>query len=431
MAGLATLVARLDGTTTVSTTTDQQTRYPSPRRVDGNWQSLAPPRPAPVRTAIARVLIRRAVKKAGVRFEMPDGTFWGAASGPCLVVVDPKAFFTRLGRDGKIGFGEAYMAGDWDAPDLVAVLEVMARHVTSLIPARLQWVRRWYEPSLPANEDNDAHGARRNIERHYDLSNELFVLFLDESMTYSSALFEERDADLGRAQARKIDRLLDATGVGPGTRVLEIGTGWGELALRAARRGATVTTVTLSVAQAELARSRIAEAGLTGAIDVRVQDYRDVEGTFDAIVSVEMVEAVGEAWWPVYFGVLDERLAPGGRVGLQAILMAHDRFLATKDSWTWVHKYIFPGGLVPSQEAIRQTLVAHTSLRISDAYNFPISYADTLAEWRRRFDQNASSVEKLGFDQTFRRMWDFYLAYSEAGFRARLSRCGADSLDQR
>ncbi len=158
--------------------------------------------------------------------------------------------------------------------------------------------------------------------------------------------------------------------------------------------------------------------GSSASVDVRVQDYRDVRGTYDAIVSVEMIEAVGEAWWPVYFRVLDDRLAPGGRVGLQAILMGHDRFLVTKSAWTWVHKYIFPGGLVPSEEAIRQTLDSHTSLHITDRFSFGDSYARTLAKWRSRFAHNAESVEQLGFDQTFRRMWNFYLAYSEAGFRS-------------
>ena len=310
------------------------------------------------------------------------------------------------------------MAGEWDSPELVAVLEAMARHLDTLVPPPLQRLRRFYEARQPAAEDNDQAGARRNIARHYDLSNDLFAAFLDQTMTYSSALFADDREPLEQAQARKIDRLLDATDVGARSRVLEIGTGWGELALRAARRGAHVTTVTLSVEQAALARRRIAAAGLSSQVDVRVEDYRDVTGRYDAVVSVEMIEAVGIRWWPAYFKAIDQRLAVGGRVGLQAILMGHDRLLATQGSWTWIHKYIFPGGIIPSQQAINEALGAHTSLVVIDRFTFADSYAITLQRWRERFNDNAELVDSLGFDRTFRRMWNFYLAYSEAGFRS-------------
>ena len=176
--------------------------------------------------------------------------------------------------------------------------------------------------------------------------------------------------------------------------------------------------MTLSEEQATLARQRIAQAGLSSAVDVRVEDYRDVTGQFDAVLSVEMIEAVGERWWPEYFRTLEKRLAPSGRIGLQAILMAHDRLLATKGSWTWIHKYIFPGGVIPSTEAIRQTLSEHTTLEVVDQLHFGESYAITLRRWRDLFDARAERIDQLGFDRTFRRMWDFYLAYSEAGFRS-------------
>jgi cyclopropane-fatty-acyl-phospholipid synthase len=235
-------------------------------------------------------------------------------------------------------------------------------------------------------------------------------------MTYSSALFDQERETLARAQERKISRLLDATRVGRGSRVLEIGTGWGELALQAARRGARATTVTLSEEQAGLARRRVEAAGMTACIDILVEDYRDVAGQFDAVISVEMIEAVGEGWWPQYFRTLDQILAPSGRIGLQSILMGHDHLTATKSSWTWIHKYIFPGGLIPSEQAIRQVLSEHTSLQVVDQLRFGDSYAATLRRWRDEFDANADVVAQLGFDRTFRRMWDFYLAYSEAGF---------------
>jgi len=310
------------------------------------------------------------------------------------------------------------MNDEWDSPALVAVLERIARQVADLVPAPLQRLRRWYDASFPTEEDNDRTGARRNIARHYDLSNALFAAFLDGSMTYSSALFEDLDEPLMTAQHRKVDRLLDVTGVGVDTSVLEIGTGWGELSIRAAQRGARVTTLTLSAAQAELAGRRVADAGLADRVEIRLQDYRDVEGSYDAVVSVEMIEAVGEQWWPTYFRTLDERLSPSGRVGLQAILLPHDRMMMSKDSWTWIHKYIFPGGLIPSVEAIEQSVAGHTSLRVVDRHHFGASYAETLRRWRDRFEANSEQIARLGFDRTFQRMWHFYLAYCEAGFRA-------------
>ena len=383
------------------------------------WPAMAAPRPAPLRAAIARTLLGRVARRTGLTVALPDGSRLGPAGGPVLAVREPDAFFTRLGRSGNIGFGEAYMAGDWDAPDLVAVLEPIARNVASLVPPQLQRLRRFYDPRMPTAEDNNRRGARRNIARHYDLSNDLFASFLDETMTYSAALFTDgSDEPLAVAQRRKIDRLLDITSVGRGTRVLEIGTGWGELAIRAARRGAHVTTLTLSSEQAALAGQRAADAGVAGNIDIRLQDYRDADGTYDAIVSVEMIEAVGEKWWPTYFRTLDQRLAPGGAVGLQAILMPHDRMLASKSSWSWINKYIFPGGIIMSERAIEETVARHTSLRVADRLHFGASYAETLRRWRETFVNTAAHVDALGFDATFRRMWSMYLAYSEAGFRA-------------
>jgi cyclopropane-fatty-acyl-phospholipid synthase len=412
------MAPRAQGAASVSSYLGMQLEEPLPTVNLTRWPELARPKRAALWAALARLVFRRAVNRAGLLVKLPDGSCFGTVSGPLMEIRRPEAFFSRLGRDGKIGFGEAYMAGDWDAPCLGDVLEALARQIDTLVSPKLQWIRRMYEPRVPKDEDNDHEGARRNIARHYDLSNDLFATFLDGSMTYSSALFAPgADETLAEAQARKIDRLLDATGVGRGTRLLEIGTGWGELALRAARRGARVTSVTLSQEQASFARGRIEEAGLTAAVDVRVEDYRDVTGQFEAVVSIEMLEAVGERWWPEYFSALERRLVPSGRIGLQTILMAHDRLLATKASWTWIHKYIFPGGLIPSEQAIRQTVADHTKLQVVDQLHFGESYGTTLRHWRRTFDAREEWVDALGFDRTFRRMWDFYLAYSEAGFR--------------
>jgi cyclopropane-fatty-acyl-phospholipid synthase len=199
--------------------------------------------------------------------------------------------------------------------------------------------------------------------------------------------------------------------------VLEIGSGWGSLAIRAAQRGARVTAITLSCEQMRLARERVAAAGLSALVEVRVQDYREAGGEYDAIVSVEMIEAVGEEYWPTYFGVLDRRLAPGGRVALQSITMPHDRMLASRSTYTWIHKYIFPGGLIPSDDAVRAATRA-TRLRVADSRSYGLHYAETLRLWRERFNRRADEVETLGFDRIFRRMWNLYLAWSEAGFRS-------------
>jgi cyclopropane-fatty-acyl-phospholipid synthase len=396
--------------------TDQyEVRAPVP----GPWRELPAAPHKRVHAAVARQLFLRAVHRLPVRVELPDGSIAGSGddASPVMRIVDDVAFFRRLGADGLIGFGEAFMAGDWDADDPAEVLEPFAARLTAIVPAWVQGLRRFYVRQQPSTNENTVAGSRRNIERHYDLSNELFALFLDGSMTYSSALFEPGDT-LERAQARKIDRLLDMVRVGAGTRVIEIGTGWGELAIRAARRGACVTTLTVSRAQATLARRRIEAAGVGDRVYVELRDYRTAEGAYDAVVSVEMIEAVGERYWPVYFSTLDRLVAADGRVGLQAIVLAHDRMEATRDQHTFISKYIFPGGALPSIRAIAEHVDAYTRLRITDRLALGDSYAKTLRAWRQRFDANADKVAVLGFDERFRRMWDFYLAYCEAGFAA-------------
>lgn len=384
--------------------------------VDGPWRALPPAPHRPVHARIARALLHRAVNRLPVRVELPDGSITGAgAAFDPLIRIHRDAFFHRVGSEGLIGFGESYMARDWDTDDIEGALRPLVENALTLVPQWMQRLKRFYVQHLPSNETNTVSGAQRNIARHYDLSNDLFELFLDETMTYSSARFQPGDT-LAEAQTRKVDRLLDATGVTEGTRLLEIGSGWGALAIRAARRGATVTTLTLSREQQQLARGRIADAGLSDRVDVQLRDYRQAEGQYDAIVSVEMIEAVGAQYWPAFFRVLDRVLAPDGRVGLQAIVLEHDRMLATRDQYTWVHKYIFPGGALPSIPAIDETLRAHTELRITEQHAFGHDYAKTLGLWRARFDANAEAVDDMGFDPTFRRMWDFYLAYSQAGF---------------
>ncbi|HEY0119388.1 MAG TPA: cyclopropane-fatty-acyl-phospholipid synthase family protein [Cellulomonas sp.] len=391
------------------------------------WPAIVRAPKAPLAAVVARMIFRRAVRLVPVRVIGPGSGSTGVVcdGSPVLELVHPDAFFARLGRDAKIGLGEAYMAGDWRAgpgTDLADLLALFAARLTSLVPAPLQRLRAIVDRRVPTSQENTLDGSRHNVHAHYDLSNDLFAAFLDPTMSYSAAWFDEDEpvataTRLEQAQLRKIDAILDYAGVAQGTRLLEIGTGWGALAIRAAQRGAHVTTVTISAEQMALATERVADAGLSALVDLRLQDYREVEGEFDAIVSVEMLEAVGEAYWPTYFATLDRLLAPGGKVCIQAITMAHERVLATRRSFSWIQKYIFPGGVIPSLEFIDQTLADHTTLHVTERRELGEHYARTLHLWRERFGEQWPRIRQLGFDETFRRMWEFYLAYSEAGFR--------------
>jgi cyclopropane-fatty-acyl-phospholipid synthase len=394
-------------------------------RVDPQlWPDVASVPHSPMRASIAQQLWRRAVSRLPLRVVESTGSVYGRGGpdAPVMRLEGPAAFFARLGATGTIGFGEAYMAGDWTSDDPAGVISAFAANMRDLVPSSFHRLRHAVLSRQPSHEDNTISGARNNIARHYDLSNELFKLFLDESMTYSSALFDGDPADseepLQLAQGRKIERLLDIAHVGEGSRVLEIGTGWGELSIRAARRGAMIKSITISSEQAELARERIAAAGLTDRASVLMQDYRETTGEFDAVVSVEMIEAVGANHWGEYFGAVDRVLAPRGRFGLQAITQDDQAVRASQDTYTWIRKYIFPGGQLPSAESISRSVAEHTSLRVADRYMFGRHYAETLRRWRATFDSRAEEVDALGFDETFRRIWSLYLAYSEAGFRA-------------
>ena len=339
-----------------------------------------------------------------------------------MLEIHSERLFHRLGRDLRVGLAESYLAGEWGpgaGTDLGDLLTAFAEHLGDLVPRFLARFRRLAEPGPPADERNSPDGARVNVARHYDLSNELFALFLDETMTYSSAWFGTADDDLAWAQVAKIERLLDETGVGADTRLLEIGSGWGQLAMQAARRGATVRTITLSVEQQRLARQRIADAGLADRVSVELCDYRAVHDTYDAIVSVEMIEAVGEEYLPEYFDTVAGALVPGGRFGLQAITMPHARVVATRHAHSWVHKYIFPGGFVPSLELIDEHARAAGLVPAAAGLSLRTDYARTLHEWRERFVAARADVLGLGFDEVFVRLWELYLATSEAGFRSR------------
>ena len=385
----------------------------------GSWPAIAHSPRTPVKARLARAILKPTVNRLPVWLSFPNGDAWGAGSvsDPEMRLVRPAAVFARLGNDTKIGLGEAYMAGDWtagDGTDLAELLTPFAARMATLVPPWLQTFRKFVDDRIPHHERNSIRGSRTNIERHYDLSNDLFAQFLDPTMSYSSAWFVDGTEELEAAQIRKIDAILDYAEVGEGTRMLEIGSGWGALAIRAARRGAKVTTITISREQAALARDRFDAEEVD--VDLQLLDYREIQGEFDAIVSVEMIEAVGEEYWPTYFATIDRHLAPGGKVCIQAITMDHHRYLATRHSYGWIQKYIFPGGLIPSLEVIDASLADHTTLAVTDRRSLGSDYARTLRLWRDTFNANWPAINAQGFDETFRRMWEFYLAYCEAGF---------------
>jgi cyclopropane-fatty-acyl-phospholipid synthase len=280
--------------------------------------------PVPVRAKIAEAILRTGVRRMPIRIELPDGRRWGAGGpdDPVMVIARPAALFRRIGSDANIGFGESYQAGDWSSTRLADVLTAFATHLNTAVPPPLQGLRVWAQRMRGRLESNTADVAQRNISAHYDLSNEMFATFLDPTMTYSSGWFgppdDDGDADdddgLTRAQLRKIDGVLDHAGVTAGSRVIEIGTGWGELSIRAALRGATVTSLTLSAEQKRLAEERVRAAGVDDRVTILLQDYREASGRYDAVISVEMIEAVGAEYWPAFFTTLAALLEPAGRL---------------------------------------------------------------------------------------------------------------------
>lgn len=378
------------------------------------------------RARLARHVLALAAGRVGVELLLADGSTLDGRpvtpGNPAIEILRLRDLLERVAHDPKVGVGEAYMAGDWrPAPgtDLAAVMLPFAERIETLLPAWLHRLR-FAVDRRPPRTDNSPAGSREHVEAHYDLSNDMFATFLDPSMSYSSARFEPSrplaGQDLHEAQLRKIDAVLDAARVGEGTHVLEVGTGWGALAVRAAERGAHVVTVTLSHEHADLAAERVAGAGMSDRVSIRLQDYREVTGSYDAVVSVEMIEAVGEDCWPDYFGGIEGRLAPGGIAAVQSILMSHRRLLTSRRSYGWINKHIFPGGIIPSLEAIETVTRTHTGLRVRAVERFGADYAETLRRWRERFLAQWGSVEDAGFDEVFRRRWEFYLAFCEAGF---------------
>ncbi len=344
----------------------------------------------------------------------------GDQAGPDgrLIVRDFR-FVSRVLASADIGFGEGYMAGEWDTPDLSALLEAFTLNFDRL-EALVQGnpVVRVGDGLAHRLNRNTRRGARRNIHAHYDLGNAFYSRWLDPSMTYSSARFERPGQPLGEAQHHKYETLARAIGLERGRRVLEIGCGWGGFAEFAAREiGARVTAVTISPAQHEFTRRRLFEQGLAEMAEVKLMDYRDVEGRFDHVASIEMFEAVGEAYWPAYFAKVRDVLSPGGRAGLQIITIRDELFRGYRQRSDFLRKYIFPGGMLPSERRLREE-VDRAGLEWRAIVRFGQNYADTLSQWASSFESAWDEIRKLGFDERFRRLWRFYLSYCEAGFRA-------------
>ena len=343
--------------------------------------------------------------------------FGAAGATAAELVVRDWRMAARTLRGGDVGFGESYMDGDWDTPDLVRLLTTIAANQGAL--TRAFYGRWWVRAALRMRHflrRNTRTQARRNIVAHYDLGNPFYRLWLDPTMTYSSALFDgDYRRSLADAQGAKYRRLLEGLGLRADSHILEIGCGWGGFAETAARAGHRVTGISLSQAQTAYARGRLARAGLADRVELRIEDYRDVRGRFDAVASIEMIEAVGEQWWPSYFGAVRDALEPGGRAAIQAITIADDRFERYRTQSDFIQQYIFPGGMLPSPSRLVQE-AASQGLALEASHTFGLDYAETLRRWLAAFDARVDDVRAQGFDEGFVRCWRFYLAYCAAGF---------------
>ncbi len=380
----------------------------------------------PVLTSVAgRIGLAAAsrIRRGCLTVQLPDGSrrVFGDRTSELrgeMHIHDPEAL-RRLLLGGEVGGGEAYMDGLWSSPDLVALISLAVANRTDLALSKGWWrvPARIARTVAHRRNRNTTAGSRRNITAHYDLGNDFYRLWLDETMTYSSAVFESSEQSLADAQRSKYRRMAELAGLERGQHVLEIGTGWGGFALYAAGElGCRVTTITISPSQHDLARQRVTEAGLSDLVDVQRRDYRDLEGTYDAIVSIEMLEAVGAEYYRDFFGACERALKTGGRMSVQVITFPHDAYEAQLRGANWIQRYIFPGGVLPSLAAIESSLEG-TQLLVTGVQDIRDSYARTLQTWRASFFAHLAEIRAMGFDEYFVRMWDYYLSISEAGFR--------------
>ena len=366
----------------------------------------------------------------GLEATLPDGDkrrIGFRAPGPVAVVrLHSWMALVRLATSGSVGWYKAWAAREWSSPDPVPLFELFMANAVSLgDTARAKGPMRVLNALAHRLRDNGLAQARDNIAAHYDLGNDFYAAWLDSTMSYSSARFsrplvpsEAGATDLASAQQRKIALLLDRLDIRPGTRLLEIGCGWGSLAIEAAKRGATVTALTLSAEQKGWAQAKIADAGLSDRVEVLLQDYRLVTNAYDAIASVEMVEAVGERWWPAYLDTVARSLVPGGRAALQFIAIDHRLFDAYSASADFIQAYIFPGGMLIDEPRF-EALAAARGLGWDDRDGFGLDYAETLRQWRIRYDDAVRAGRLDEFSAEFHNLWRYYLMYCEGGFRGR------------
>ena len=375
-------------------------------------------------------------KHGRITFTLPDKTrivFDNETPGADAVVdIHDYRFAKRSIAGGDIGFAESYMDGDWSTPDLTAVLTFFSENfeatgklaIGSLLVRLTNMLRHVFNR-------NSKSGSKRNIEAHYDLGNDFYESWLDPSMTYSSALFTDPDMDLTAAQHSKYERISTEIGLSPGKSVLEIGCGWGGFAEYAAKtHGAKVTCLTISPSQRDYAMARMQTEGLNDLVEIRLEDYRDHAGAYDGVASIEMFEAVGEKYWPSYFSKIRESLKDNARAALQIITINDDLFESYRKRADFIQHYIFPGGMLPSETALIEQC-DRAGLKLDDVHYFRKDYARTLRVWTAEFERHWPAILKMGFDERFRRMWNFYLSYCEAGFENgrinvghfKLSRC--------
>ncbi|MDE2142796.1 MAG: class I SAM-dependent methyltransferase [Elusimicrobia bacterium] len=377
------------------------------------------------RTGVAIVLSSLdKIRNGRLTMTLPDGTHrvFGDPESPVRadIRVRRAAFFKRVLLWGDVGFGEAYQAGDFETDDLTALIRLFIENGEAMEAENSRFalwgkIRNRLRHAL---NRNTPAGSRRNIYAHYDLGNEFFKLFLDPTMMYSCARFADGDT-LESAQLRKVNSILDKAGVGAGDHVLEIGSGWGSLAAEAVKRGARVTTLTISEKQFEHCRARFAREGIADRAEVRFCDYRVAEGRYDKIVSIEMIEAVGHEFLGTFFATCDRLLKPDGLVVIQGITIPDQRYEAYRRGCDWIQKHVFPGALLPSLTAMCDALTRNTNLVVDDVENIGVHYARTLREWRRALLAQGDRVKAQGFDDVFLRTWDYYFSYCEAGFATR------------
>jgi cyclopropane-fatty-acyl-phospholipid synthase len=394
------------------------------------------------RGVVSHLLSR--MREGALHVQLPDGSrhvFGDRRVLPSAVLtVHDYGFFRRLAFGGEVGLGESYMAGEWESPSVADVLKVLMTNQESIRSGSmlLASASRTLDNLRHLARENSLFGSQRNIREHYDLSNDLFRLFLDDSMTYSCGIFRSESEDLELAQRNKLRAMIRKARIAADDHVLEIGCGWGSFAIEAVRvTGCRVTGITISREQHALARQRVAEAGLQDRITLLLQDYRHVEGQFDRIVSIEMLEAVGHKYFGDFFRCCEHLLKPQGLAALQTITIPDHRYDQYRKGCDWIQKHIFPGGHLPSLGALCGAMAENSRFVVEHLENIGVHYARTLREWRLRFERNVDKVAALGFDRTFQRKWVYYLSFCEAAFATRslgdlqlvLTRSNSRSLD--